>query len=574
MQRLWWTAGVVAVACRPVADKGGPSMSDLGHTGSEAPPVDTTDSGDSSEPAVDVDVPEPNIDATLATPEASSRRCENPEERELEGPGRWVEDPDSLGALPDVDLDTLPGATMSIALGDLDNDGILDMAVGHPTGVRLFIGDGDASFSPAPYAWPTAPEAGALISGVLLVDLDDDGDLDVLVTHRTRPPLRYTNLGDGHFEVHDDLGPAAGRTAHMGPAVADIDGDGELELVVGGNQARRFISHDETPPLPGALYELAGGRLAESTVELPERAHDGYTFVTTLLDFDDDGHLDAYFANDHGSAAPGNAVLWGGADSPSGFAADDRHSGLEVAMASMGTGVGDIDEDGLPDLVISNWGAPAMLLSGGGAWYDAALSRGVVDTPSASVGWGTDVADIDNDGDLDIYMVFGHIPGADDPARENARRQPDKLFLNDGTGHFEDVAPHWLLDRWDLGRVAMLADLDNDGFLDAVLANQIKPPRVWRARCDGSAWLTVHLEQPAPNSGAIGARVQVVVDGRVHTRWLTAGGQSFGAGHPHRLHFGLGEHDRVDRIVVTWPDGSVSEHTDIATRRAVHIERE
>ena len=117
-------------------------------------------------------------------------------------------------------------------------------------------------------------------------------------------------------------------------------------------------------------------------------------------------------------------------------------------------------------------------------------------------------------------------------------------------------------------------DLDRDGFLDAIVGDQVHPPRIWRARCDDSAWLTVHLAQPAPNSDAIGARVQLVVGDRVHTRWLQSGGRSFGASHPHSLHFGLGGLDRVDRIVVTWPDGSVSAHAGVATRREVQVTRE
>ncbi len=562
--------GLLGPGCGPAPAPGAPTAP----AGAGLPTADTGPAADSAAPRAVL--PVPDTPGWVHTDPAPAAPCADPEARARLGPGAWVDDPTGPAALGDF-AGELPGSTMSMAVGDIDGDGVFDLVYGRPDGVRLYHGTGDGRFAPmAPGAWPGLEPADQLLSGVILVDLDDDGDLDVVATHRTRLPRRYENDGHGHFTAHDDLDPSPAPLAHVGSAVGDLDGDGQLDLFVGGNQPARFDPADPVPAEPAAVFDLAGGVLRPHSVALPAAAHPGYTFVTGLVDLDEDGLLDALLINDHGAFGGPNQLLWnrsrpGTLD----FAVDDGSHGLTLTMLGMGLGVGDLNDDGRPDLAISNRGTPKLLLSTpDGAWYDTAWASGVRDSDRSSVGWGTAFGDLDNDGDLDLSMVFGMLPGVGDEHFPNDPEQPDKLFLNDGTGQFTDVAAAWGLDDRSVGRSSVLADLNGDGFLDVVLAPQFAPPRVWLARCDTQAWLAVALVQPPPNIDAVGAKVQVVAGDRVWTRWVAAGGRSFGASPPLVLHFGLGMRDRVDRVLVTWPDGAVTEATDLATRQRIELGRD
>lgn len=576
----WLLAGLLA-ACTPGPKPAADSAPASGSTDTAPEGTGGSDGGErdtGGEPSP-IELPEPDIDVFLDPGEDEAVTCAAPEARASEGPAYWVTDPDGFAALDDFPggPEGPPGSTMSIAVGDLDGDGLRDVVFGRPDGVRLFRGLGDGRFRPFEEgAWPTPVDIALHVSGLVLVDTDEDGDLDLLVTHRSRLPVRYLNDGTGHFTAMADLDPTPQVTAHIGPSLGDLDGDGELELLVGGHQSDPFTAADPPPPHDAALYTLRDGVLVESDHALPPFAHVGYTFMTTQVDLDLDGRPDAYLANDHGHFGGPNRVLWNREeDGELSLQDGSGRSGLQVVMAGMGIAVGDVNRDGHPDLALSNWGPPALFLSDTiGGWYDAALVRGVVETEDASVGWGTELGDVDNDGDLDIAMVFGWLPGDRETEEPNDRDQPDKLFLNDGTGHFTDVAADWGIDDPSIGRASLLVDLDGDGFLDHINAPQFAPPRVWMSRCDDSAWLEVDLEQPPPNRDAVGAVVQVADGDEVWTRWIQAGGRSFGASAPLVAHFGLGDRDQVDRIVVTWPDGSVSESRNVGTRRHVVIRRE
>ena len=573
---------LVSASCASSAPKGAEDPThETGGNADGASPVDSAppDSGEAEDSRPDIELPDPDIDVGIEPDPDGTVRCAAPTERAEQGPVYWVEDPEGFAALDDFPGGAAgpPGSTMSIGVGDIDGDGVRDVVFGRPDGVRLFLGLGDGRFRPAPEgAWPEAVDISLHVSGVVLVDTDEDGDLDVIVVYRSRPPRRFTNDGSGVFTGHDELGPGDGVTAHIGPSMADLDGDGQLELLVGGHQAVPFTAADPPPPMEAALYTLSEGVLAPSPHVLPPMAHVGYTFMTTLVDLDMDGRTDAYLANDHGLFGGPNRVLWN-RESDGDMRLEDGsgRSGLQVVMAGMGIAVGDVNLDGHPDLALSNWGPPSLFLSDTiGGWYDAALVRGVVDTEEASVGWGTEFGDLDNDGDLDLAMVFGWLPGDREAEEPNEREQPDKLFLNDGTGHFTEVAAEWGVADPDINRSSLLVDLNGDGFLDQIIAPQFAPPKVWMSRCDDSAWLEIDLEQPPPNRDAVGAIVQVVDGDQVWTRWLFASGRSFGSSAPLEAHFGLGSRDRVERVLVTWPDGSVSESRDVETRRRVLIRRE
>jgi hypothetical protein len=261
-------------------------------------------------------------------------------------------------------------------------------------------------------------------------------------------------------------------------------------------------------------------------------------------------------------------------------------TGLDSSFYGMGLGVGDLNEDGVPDLLVPSWEEIALLLSdGSGGWYDAALSVGLVPTdPDAHVGWGAHLEDLDNDGDLDAWVAFGFLSMppevaeifAEDVGLFNPERQPDAVFEQDDSGHFTDVAAEWGLDGRGISRGGIWVDLDGNGFPDLVRPNVDGPVRVFSGRCSEAAWLQVRLlDEASPgNVYGVGARVQVRAGDQTWTRWILAGGTGLFSGGPPWAQLGLGSLDRVDELRVDWPGGGTSSFRDVDTRQQVTVVRD
>ena len=362
----------------------------------------------------------------------------------------------------------------------------------------------------------------------------------------------------------------------------DLDADGDLDLFVGNygfvDESDGTTQSDMAPAEPSFLYLNQGdGTFADHSDTLPDALHDGYTYAGGFFDLDDDGDLDLYTVNDFGRVAP-NTVLWneGGAL----IHRPEASAGLDRAITGMGLGVGDLNGDGWPDLAIPEWGNNLLLESRPdlGLWIDVSeVTRFWVDRPRGQrVGWGTEMGDVDNDGDLDLLHQYGFLANDNPSEWSNPIDQPDGLYLNDGAGDaytFSDVAADWLTADPGMTRGGLLVDLNRDGWLDIAKRNLGGPSVVYLSHCGSEAFLEVHLRQPGMNRFAVGAKVVVVAQGRSQTRWVTAGGTGYAASGPPEVHFGLGSAAVVDRIEVSWPDGHTSAHEVVATRASVTLTR-
>ncbi|WP_169978208.1 CRTAC1 family protein [Tautonia rosea] len=486
---------------------------------------------------------------------------------------------------------------MSGGLGllDYDRDGWLDLYVaqGGPfpppedarSGDRLYRNRGNGTFEDVTKAAGLADLPGGYGQGVAVGDIDNDGFPDVFLS-RWRSYALYRNRGDGTFE---DLTEAAGLGGDRGwpssAAFADLDGDGDLDLYVchylQWDPARfepcrdgisgAFIACPPTrfPAEPDRVFRNDGGRFVDVTAEAGIADSDGRGLGVIATDLDGDGLLDLYVANDQ----TGND-LWrnlGGMrfedfGALSGASAD-AGGGYQ---AGMGVGCGDLDGDGRPDLVVTNYygeGTTFYRNLGAGTFVDDSTDSGLYAASRYLLGFGIGLFDADNDGDLDLLSANGHLHDLPD----NPYRMPSQLLENDG-GAFRDVTSSTgdALTQPRLGRAFAQGDLDNDGLVDAILLDHDGPLALLRNRTeDPGHWLTLQLEGSASNRDAVGARVTVLAGDQTQFGWRIGGGSYQSAPSP-RLHFGLGEAEAAT-VEVAWPSGLVERHEALPSDAIYHL---
>jgi hypothetical protein len=458
-----------------------------------------------------------------------------------------------------------------LAVGDLTGDGLLDLLVtAHTDAFAYWVQVDGLGFVDARDRLPPLPAGTA---GVSLVDLDDDGDLDAFVSVYEGPDVALVNDGHGRFtdaaEALGLQGPPVRQS--LGSSWGDLDGDGDLDGFVAGYGPEFEPETQVLPPgHPSSLYVRGDdGTFTDRVPEggLPDVLSAGHTFGAAFLDVDLDGAQDLYVVQDFGWSVPGQVLH------NDGGVLAARPRGAESDALNMGLGVGDTNGDELPDLLVAAWDRLALFQSDGtGRYADVAKATGLEPDVERGqdVGWGAELADLDDDGDLDAVAAFGHLalPLGNDP-----EEQPDGVWLRDVYGRFEDVAPTLRLDDRGTGRGVLVVDLDRNGFLDLVRTDLRGPTTIDLGACDDHAWLRVELRQPAPNVFAIGARVRVGLGDRVLVRELRAGGTGFASGGPPEVHLGLGTVDEVDWLEVVWPDGTVSRREHVPTRRSLVVSR-
>lgn len=494
-----------------------------------------------------------------------------------------------------------------LAWGDYDNDGDPDLFLVNFSGSildadaaggrhALYRNEGGGRFSDVTErAGLDAPSYG---QGAAWGDYDNDGDLDLYLTNYG-PNRLYRNDGDGRFS---DVTAAAGvgdPGFSSSAAWGDYDNDGHIDLYVStyvlfehgaaerarlsgqyGSEIPYTINPSSYPPAPNRLYRNDGdGRFAEVAAAAGVADERGRSLGNLWLDFDDDGLLDLYVAND----VSANGVYRNRGD---GTFADIGASSLAADYrGAMGLAAGDFDRDGDPDLFVSHWLAQenalfenmvsAGLRDGQGKrrlfFMDNAEMTGLGQVSLKTVGWAAGFADLDNDGLLDLWVVNGStLEMASDSAR--LKPQPLHLFQQEPERGFFEVGRQAspTLERRFVGRGGAHADFDGDGRVDIAVAVHGGQPLLLHNTSPGDGhWLGIRLRQSGGNTRAIGARVEVRSGGRVQT--ARVGGGSYLSQHAGDLHFGLGVAAAPVEITIHWPDGSVETHGEIRTDRLLEF---
>ncbi len=491
--------------------------------------------------------------------------CEDPTLRVSEGP-MFLADvgEDWAGQVGDE-------SGMGMAVEDFDGDGRLDIFLPSHDRCDLFMAQADGTYTEE--SGSRLPASCAGISAAP-ADLEDDGDIDIFVAGIATPEMLLVNDGGGTFV--DEAGPRGltlkSPDPSMGGAWGDLEGDGDLDLFVSNHTFRE--GNAPSPPELAYANRLMindGAGFLDQSATLSEPVLRGYTFIAGWHDLDVDGSTDLYIVNDFGEQVYANHLLLG--DSDGGLVDVGEDPGLNLAINGMGLGVGDLNGDGLPDLTVSGWGALHLMLSlESGVWYDGALASGL--TPShedSVVGWAMELADIDNDADLDVLAVFGPSHVKPNSSFANPDDQPDALWLNTD-GALSEVGAEWGIDAIANNRGLVVADLNGDGWLDTLRRSPLEGKAViHHSRCGEAAWVSVRLEAVGGNRSGIGARIVATEGGVSQTRWISSGSTGLASGGPLLAHFGLGSTSILDALTVYWPDGDVSAFTNIPTRQALVV---
>jgi enediyne biosynthesis protein E4 len=246
----------------------------------------------------------------------------------------------------------------------------------------------------------------------------------------------------------------------------------------------------------------------------------------------------------------------------------------------MGVAAGDVDGDGIVDLVVTNFSEDFTTLyhgTGKGFFEDVSEAAGVGPPTRPLLSWGVALADLDDDGDLDLVIASGHIyPQIERHPELGLRyREPLLLLENDGQGRFidrtQDAGPAFAEPR--LARGLAVGDYDDDGDLDLLLSVLDGPPVLLRNESKQGAWLEVRCVAPPGQGPVLGTQISIEVAGRRQLRDI-ASGDSYLSSHDPRAHFGLGTASHIDRVRVRWPDGTESVRESVAANQILTVIRD
>ena len=213
----------------------------------------------------------------------------------------------------------------------------------------------------------------------------------------------------------------------------------------------------------------------------------------------------------------------------------------------------------------------------GGAYISSAVAQGFepADPDTQWVGWGVEYADLDNSGREEALVAFGHwelFDADDSPESPNPLTQADALFVESEAG-VSDMAVAWNFADQTSGRGMTIADLNRDGHPDVVRRPVFSAATIDTPQCTTASWVSVALRQEGGNPFAIGARVEVLIDGVRRVRWIRAGGTGLSSGGPPEVYVGLGTATGMDQLTIQWPDGVVSNHTDLPINHHLVVTR-
>jgi hypothetical protein len=493
-------------------------------------------------------------------------------------------------------IETMGGG---VALFDYNNDGRLDVlfvnsgylapSMQDPVNFRrslpqywnrLYRQEADGSFTDVTRAAGLADAGDANYGmGVAIGDYDNDGYEDIYITNYGKNSLLHNNRDGTFTDVTQKAGVAAGGWS-ASAGFFDYDNDGHLDLFVTrymqwspaeskvcGGAYRTYCTPGTFPATTNILYHNNGnGTFTDVSQASGITAKPGRSLGVAFSDYDADGLQDIFVSNDgmeeflfHNN---GNGTFTERAQE-AGVALTDDGS----PYAGMGVDFRDYDNDGKPDILVTNLAKQIYALyhnDGDGSFSYRSLQTGLGSLSAASSGWGVGLVDFDNDGWKDMFVAQSHVMDNVDKINPSMHYKEPPLFALNHQGRFERAEPGTATPV--AGRGAAFGDLNHDGSIDVVMSVLGGSPEVFYNRGNGSHWLTVTLEGTRSNRNGIGARV--VVNGQMQT--VTTAGSYLSASDK-RVHFGLGDAAHAS-VEVFWPSGAHQVLKDVSADQFLTVE--
>ncbi|MFD0862247.1 FG-GAP-like repeat-containing protein [Sungkyunkwania multivorans] len=483
---------------------------------------------------------------------------------------------------------------------DFDNDGWEDLYVtGGNTMDTLYRNNQDGTFTDVTTSAGLTSTQDFYTVGVIAGDIDNDGDQDIFINtwgffgSELQRNLFFINNGDGTFS---EKGLEAGfikTSFSMTATFIDYNLDGFLDVYIGNYVENPMDTYDNEGNIngfahdcfPNLMYKNNGDGTFTEVSRLLGLEDVGCALAVMATDFDQDGDMDLYIANDFGEFIVPNAMYRN--DHPAEtFTNVSSSCGMDVGIYGMGISSADLDKDGDFDYYVTNLGRNVLLENDGNQNFtDIATQAGVentyaLDAPGNlfTTGWGTAFCDVNNDSWPDLLVSNGTVPAAAFIATGDI--DPNKLYINNTDNTFTDASQSWGVDTQETCRGMSYSDYDRDGDIDffAVSLNPFPTSRsvLYRNSLNPSSamnanhWLQIALEGTTVNRDAVGARVKVSLNnGDILIQEIHGGGSHAGQ-HSRILHFGIGTHN-VDKVEVIWPGGTVEDFGAFSTGQRVSL---
>ncbi len=469
---------------------------------------------------------------------------------------------------------------------DYNNDGWQDLFItGGSQSNKLFKNLGNKTFV------EVTQEAGLVLdfvvinsTGVIAGDVNNDGFDDLFIsTFEGFANQLYLNNGDGTFS---DISFNAGireRSNSRGASFIDVNEDGYIDIYVPNYVESLTFIIDDNELITGFghncyrnfLY-INNGDLTFTESAIAYGVSDvGCGLAVAATDLNRDGHTDLYVANDFGFwLTPNRAYL--NLNPGFEFTRVDQPGGLDSEIYARGIAVGDVDNNRLPDYYITNIGPNHFLTQGPPVSFTEQAQSYEIQNDSIGnkqiTSWGTFFFDFDHDLDLDLFVSNGFLTNLE--LLNTVIQDPDQLFVNNGDGSFTSSESFGTIASSQPNRGAVYADFDQDGDLDiySVATNDSPVPNphgsLYENQGASGNWLIAKLVGVTVNRNAYGALVELFSDGLVLERELYSGG-SYGSQSSQELHFGLGQIEKIDSLVIHWGSGQAREtiHSPPVNRR-------
>ena len=425
-------------------------------------------------------------------------------------------------------------------------------------------------------------EAGIIKSfysmGITVGDINNDNFPDIFLSNHGKNTL-YLNLGNGSFkDISSKAGVEGKEDCSVGAVWLDFDNDGFLDLYVGNylNFDPDYTYYYAPDGFPGplaydsqkdVLYRNNGNNTFEDVTEAMGIVDiDGRAMGVGAADYDDDGFVDIYVANDHTVN-----FLWHN-DQGKGFKDLGTLSGTGFSQAgeatvSMSVDFADYNNDEKLDIFISDDNYCSLYENiGDGIFKDNSYASGISMASGQFVGWSSSFLDYDNDGDADIFKTNGEL--------KHLYGQEDQLFENTADGKFKDSSLDLgsYFEEENVGRGACMGDYDNDGDMDILVINLNAETKFLRNnKGNENNWILLDLKGSTSNRDGIGARIKIQCGDHIQTAQKKSTTGYLSQNDP-RIHFGLLKNEVIDRIEIRWPSGVFQELENIQVNQILKIE--